>query len=92
MPEIKEVMPILIINGIIQLGFSKILWMEGIHRISVTKATALGSIAPIITIFFAWLILREAPTSFQLFSVIPMIAGVILLGLNEKPNKDVVSL
>lgn len=41
----------LIINGLLVLGFSKTLWIEGIHRISVTKANSLGSIAPLLTLF-----------------------------------------
>ncbi|MFA6106325.1 MAG: DMT family transporter [Patescibacteria group bacterium] len=83
-PDIKKVMPWLILNGFVILSLSKIFWIEGIHRMSVTKATALGAIAPLITLFFAWLILNESPTNFQLLSVIPMCAGVALLGIKGK--------
>ncbi|MFA6171798.1 MAG: DMT family transporter [Patescibacteria group bacterium] len=81
---IKSVIFYLLLNGFILLGFSKILWIEGIHRISVTKATALSSTSPLLTLFFVWLILHDAPTGFQLLSIIPMCAGVILLGINKK--------
>ena len=70
---------LLLINGIFLLGLSKIMWIEGIHRISVTKAGALGSMAPLLTLFYAWLLLKDIPTVWQLFSLIPMAFGVILL-------------
>jgi drug/metabolite transporter (DMT)-like permease len=81
---LKQSLFIVLVNGIVLLGISKILWIEGIHRISVTKANALGSMSPLITIFFAWLILSDIPTIWQLTSVIPMILGVILLSINKK--------
>ncbi|MBI2356020.1 MAG: DMT family transporter [Candidatus Doudnabacteria bacterium] len=71
---------VLLINGLIMLGLSKIFWLEAIHRISVVKANALSSMGPLATLFFAWIILRDAPTSWQLLSIVPMIFGVVLLG------------
>ncbi len=72
-------LPFLMINGVLMLGLTKLLWIEGIHRISVTKATALGSIAPFFTLFFAWLILQQAPTIWQLLSLVPFVLGTLLL-------------
>lgn len=77
---------ILLINGFLILGLSKILWIEGIHRISVTKANALNSITPLLTLIFAWLLLGDLPTKFQLMSVIPICFGVVLLSINKKLN------
>ena len=74
----------LLINGIIILGFSKILWIEGIHRISVMKANALETLSPLFALFFAWLLLNNAPTPWQILSFIPMFLGVILLGAKRK--------
>jgi len=78
---VKDSIIFLMINGFILLGCSKMLWIESIHRISITKVHALTSVSPIITLLFAWLLLRDLPTIWQLLSVIPMIAGVILLGI-----------
>src|SRR3989338_5937996 len=55
--SLKTTIPFLLLNGVVLLGFSKLLWIEGIHRISVTKATALASISPFITLLFAWFLL-----------------------------------
>ena len=69
----------LIINGVLMLGLSKLFWIEAIHRISVTKATALSSISPFFTLLIAWAILAQAPTLWQIGSLIPFTVGVLLL-------------
>lgn len=68
-----------LINGIILLGISKILWLEGIHRIPITKAISLASVGPAFTLFFAFLILGEIPTIWQITGLIPIIFGISLL-------------
>lgn len=80
----------LIIIGIVLFGFTKLLWIEGIHRINVAKANALGSVAPVFTLLFAWIMLGNIPTKFQLLSFIPMFFGIMLLGMNRK--KEVMSI
>ena len=81
MAEFRSAAFFILINGFLLLGFSKILWVEGIHRISVTKANALASVAPPLTLLFAWLLLDDIPTRFQLVSVIPIFIGVVLLSI-----------
>ena len=69
----------LLLNGMIILGLSKIFWTEGIHRISVTKALALGTLCPFLTIIFTWIIIGQAPTLAQLLSLPFLIFGILLL-------------
>src|SRR3989344_5981868 len=42
--DVLASLPFLVLNGVLFLGLSKMLWIEGIHRMSVTKATALVSL------------------------------------------------
>ncbi|MFA5925799.1 MAG: DMT family transporter [Parcubacteria group bacterium] len=77
----------LLVNGFIMFGFSKIIWIEGIHRISVTKANALSAITPLLTLLFVWMIFHNAPTAFQLLAFVPMFFGVFLLGKGKKAEK-----
>ena len=77
--DIKVAMPFLLINGFLLFGLSKILFLESIHRISVTKAIALGSAAPALTLLVAWVFLEQVPNVWQLTSLVPLIAGVLLL-------------
>ena len=83
-PDLKSSAVLILINGLLLMGFSKILWVEGIHRISVTKSNALASIAPPLTLLFAWLILHNIPTRFQLLSVVPILLGMALLSMNKR--------
>ena len=85
--SISRSLPFLLINGVLLLGFSKILWIEGIHRIAVTKAAAINSIQPLVTLFFAWILLHNLPTIWQLASIVPMFFGIILLGKKNNSNQ-----
>ncbi len=69
----------LLINGFILFGFSKLLWIEAIHRIPVAKGVALASINPLFTLIISWLILKEIPNIWQFVSLAPLIFGILLL-------------
>lgn len=83
-PFSMSVLALLLINGIVLMGFTKVLWLEAIHRISVTKANALSSVSPVMTLLFAYLLLKESPTEVQLLAIIPMSAGIYLLSRNKQ--------
>lgn len=89
--DIRGSLLALCINGFFLLGLSKFLWIEGIHRISVTKASALNVIAPLMTLLFAWMLLGDVPTKYQLLSFIPMFFGIVLLSSKTKSAKGSVS-
>lgn len=72
-------LPLLFINGFFLIGLSKIFWVEGIHRVTVAKGVALGGLSPLLTLLFAWLILHQAPSIWQLTSLVPLLLGVLLL-------------
>lgn len=77
--EVMQSLPFLLVNGILLLGFSKVLWIEAIHRMTVTKATALASLTPFVTLIVAWSVLGQVPTVWQLLSLVPLVLGVLLL-------------
>lgn len=77
--DVRPALVLLLMNGLVMLGLSKLLWLEAIHRIPVTKGVALQSIGPFFTLVLAWGILSQTPTIFQLASLVPFIAGVLLL-------------
>lgn len=76
--------PLLIINGFIMFGISKIFFIEAIHRISVTKSIALTSVGPLFTLGWAYLFLGDIPTSQQIIAFFPICIGVILLTHKKK--------
>lgn len=85
--NLKGALLFLVINGVLLLGLSKILWIEGIHRISVTKSNALSGISPLIALLSAWVFLHNLPTIWQLLSFIPMGLGVVLLGASDNNHR-----
>lgn len=78
----------LLLNGTIFLGISKIFWLEGIHRISVTKANIISSISPAFTLLLAAYFLKQYPNLWQLLAFIPLGAGLWLL-TKTKPVAEV---
>lgn len=82
--DIEKSLLFLIINGVLLFGLGNILWLEGIHRISVTKANALSSVSPLLTILFAYLILKQPPQLIQLLAFLPLCAGLLLLTRHEQ--------
>jgi drug/metabolite transporter (DMT)-like permease len=81
-------LPFLFLNGFFLMGLSKILWIEAIHRVSIAKAISLSAVSPLFTLGFAYSLLGEVPTAFQIAGVIPMIAGVCLLMRREFRTTD----
>ncbi len=69
----------LFITGFVILGLSKIFWIEAIHRLSITKAISLSAYAPGFTLVFAYFILGDVPTLWQILGFIPMVIGVYLI-------------
>ena len=87
--EARHSLMAIVINGVTIMGFSKILWLEGIHRISVVKALALGSISPIFALIFSYFIFDQIPSIWQISAFIPIFFGILLLTRTSK-KKDVV--
>ncbi len=69
----------LLMNGVFLLGLSKILWIEGIHRIPISKAISLESYTPALTLVIAFFILGEQIFITQIIGFLPMVVGIFLL-------------
>jgi drug/metabolite transporter (DMT)-like permease len=81
----------LLINGILVLGLSKILWIEGIHRLPITKAISIESINPLFTLLFAFLILHEMPGLPQIAALVPIGVGMLLLTKSASDPEEATS-
>ena len=82
--EMINILPLLLFNGFAVFGFSKLLWVEGIHRISVQKATAINAVTPLFTMVFAYFFLAEVPSFWQILGFIPIAGGIFLLTWEQK--------
>jgi len=77
--NIKTALPYVLIIGLFIFGISKIFWMEALHRISVTKVSAMVALVPVLTLLFAYLYLGEVPDFRKLIGVAPILMGAYLL-------------
>ena len=72
-------LPSLLFIGILIYVVSKIMWIEALHRISITKVSAMMGLVPMMTLFFAYLYLDEVPQLRQILGIIPVLLGGYLL-------------
>jgi len=86
--DITQALPYVVLIGFLIFGVSKIFWMEALHRVSITKLSAMLAIIPMMTLFFAYLYLDEVPEFRQLLGIVPVLFGGYLL---TKPIKEALS-
>ena len=81
-PSIENIIsatPYIIGIGVLVLGVSKVLYIEALHRVSITKVSALLAMIPLFTIVFAYFILSEEPSFRQILGIIPILIGGYLI-------------
>lgn len=79
MEMLKKALPYIFLIGTLVYVGSKILWIEALHRTSITKVSAMLGLMPVMTLIFAYLYLGEVPQLRQLFGIIPVLVGGYLL-------------
>jgi len=72
-------LPYLLVIGIAVYVVSKIMWIEALHRISITKVSAMMGIVPLLTVTFAFVFLNETPDLRQVIGIVPILIGGYLL-------------
>lgn len=83
--QLISALPYLLFIGIVIYVISKIMWIEALHRISITKVSAMLGLVPAMTLVFAYLYLQEVPEVRQMLGVIPILIGGYIL---TKPVKS----
>ena len=78
----------------LDLGF----WHYGIHYTSVTNATVLTNLTPVVVTAFAWIFLRQRPAALFLVAVAASVGGASMMaldkgggGLRNQPLGDLLS-
>ncbi len=64
---------------------AKIMWIEALSRMSITKLSAMLALLPVFTLVFAYLYLDEVPEFRQISGIIPVLVGGYLI---TKPIKE----
>lgn len=76
---LKPALPYILLIGTVVYVGSKILWIEALHRTSITKVSAMMGLMPVLTLIFAYLYLGEVPQLHQVLGIIPVVIGGYLL-------------
>lgn len=58
---------------------AKIMWIEALNRISITKLSAMLALMPLFTLIFAYLYLGEVPELRQMMGILPVLLGGYLI-------------
>jgi drug/metabolite transporter (DMT)-like permease len=72
-------LPSLLFIGILIYVVSKIMWIEALHRTTITKLSAMLGLVPMMTLIFAYFYLHEVPELRQILGIIPVLAGGYLI-------------
>ena len=75
----QNALPYLFLIGIMIYVVSKIMWIEALHRASITKLSAMMGLVPMMTLFFAYFYLGEVPEFRQMLGIVPVLTGGYLL-------------
>lgn len=76
----------LVLTGVLVFFVSKLLWVEAIHLLPITKVNALFAFAPLMTMALAYWLLAQTPTLHQLIGIGPILLGSFLI--MQKPSKS----
>ena len=77
--EFISALPYLLFIGTLIYVLSKIMWIEALHRISITKVSAMLGLVPMMTLIFAFFYLDEMPELRQIIGIVPVIVGGYLI-------------
>jgi len=65
----------LLLTGFLVFFVSKILWIEAIYLLPITKVNALYAFAPLMTMGLAYIVLQEVPSWSQVMGILPILLG-----------------
>lgn len=74
---LREHWLLIVVNGALVIGFTKILWYEGLRRLDVSKATSLTMTFPLFSLIGVVALLHEQISALQFFGMVFMGLGVL---------------
>ncbi len=77
--EHPEALGFLLLNAVLIFVLAKVLWIEALHYISVTKLSALAAFIPLWTLLFIYLIDATVPSTQALFGACAVVIGAVAL-------------
>ncbi|WP_238843398.1 DMT family transporter [Thiomicrorhabdus xiamenensis] len=69
--------------GVMILVMAKVLWIEAIHLLPITKVSAMFAFTPLLTLLWSDWFLQQSPHWSQLVGAIPILLGSVLLTVRK---------
>jgi len=76
---LQATLPAVAAIAVLVYVLAKILWIEALHRIGITKLSAMIALIPLFTLVFAFAALGEDPSPRQLIGTLPILLGAFLI-------------
>lgn len=77
--SVKEIVLLILANGIFIHGISKLVWLAGLKRLDITKAISIIIATPAFSLIYAFFFLKEIPTVYQLVGFFVIMGGLFIL-------------
>lgn len=75
--------PIILLNGILLYGASKLIWYEGLKRLDIGKAIIIAMSYPAFSMILATVFLKEIPTPYQFSGLVIILFGLYSVSYNR---------
>jgi len=72
-------LPSLIAVGLLVYVLAKLLWIEALYRIGITRLSAMTTLIPLFTLTFAFFLLGEVPSLRQAAGIVAVLLGAYLI-------------
>ena len=69
----------LFLTGFLVFMIAKLLWIESLHLLPITKVNALFALSPLLTILLVYVFLGDIPSLIQLLGAVPIVLGSIFI-------------
>ncbi|MDG4812172.1 DMT family transporter [Hydrogenovibrio sp. 3SP14C1] len=77
----------ILLTGGLVFFISKMLWVEALHLLPITKVNALYAFSPLLTILLAYWYLDDVPTWAQILGGVPIVLGSYFITQKQLPIK-----
>jgi len=86
--EIRNNVPIILVNGLLIFSVTKIMWYEGLKRLDLSKAVTLGMTYTAFGFLYSIILLSEQPTYYQISGLILVMLGAYWITRKDKRVED----
>ncbi len=85
-PAVRDHFELIVVNGLLILVVAKMLWYTGLKNLHVTRAIPIVLTAPAFSLIYAFFLLNEVPTIYQLLGITATLTGLYVISTKKIKN------